>query len=125
MRIIPEKAYLFLMNRVVGKILVYSYKREFDAGRNHEALHVAAALKSGNSEDCNGQCTLLEPVDWSKLHVARLPFEEEFQDDAERSSAIHDSLVHIAGELRVDEDSHWKFLNQLRARGFTVMKKEK
>lgn len=116
---IPEKLYRFVLDRVVGKLLVYSYKRELDAGNLHEARHVEAAVRAGNTGNCVDTCSL--ETDASK--VSHLPMKSEFRDSAHANTALHNALVHQYGELRVGDDDHWQVLNQLRAQGFTVMKR--
>lgn len=64
MNLIPYPAYRWVADRVVGKFLVYGFKREMARGNIHEAQHIAAAVQAGNSQPCSEgkPCTLTQPM---------------------------------------------------------------
>jgi hypothetical protein len=52
--LLPYPVYRFIGDRIVGKFLLYGFKRELARGDNHEARHIAALIQVGNSQPCNG-----------------------------------------------------------------------
>lgn len=50
----PYKVYRFIGDRIVGKFLLYGFKREKERGDIHEARHIAALIQVGNSQPYNG-----------------------------------------------------------------------
>lgn len=57
--IIPYRLYRWFADQVIGRVLLYGYKREMERGDIHEARHLATGLQTGNSEGCtSANCRL-------------------------------------------------------------------
>ena len=48
----PYRLYRLVGDKLVGRFLLYSFRREVAAGNDHEAAHSAVALQLGNSQPC-------------------------------------------------------------------------
>jgi len=52
--LLPERLYRFIAgDKVVGRFLLYSFRREMSRGNIHEARHIMAAVQMGNSQPCD------------------------------------------------------------------------
>lgn len=51
--IIPYPLYRWVADHIVGRILLYGFKREMERGDVHEARHVSMGVQTGNSQGCD------------------------------------------------------------------------